>query len=154
LPPAIAVVALGAVLAFAAVWAIGDWIENTARGGVSRERAVNAAIDAVSSSDLPFAATVPRGAWQATFVEYEPDRVVHFHAPGAVGIARRAPCMRPLGLQWLACSEAPIWYVHLEAKGGLYTVDVAVDARYGSAAILQAGSGFKPPPPPLPTPTG
>jgi len=53
-------------------------------------------------------------SWTATFVERESGRDVVPHYPGPQH-PTRAPCMRPLNLPFLACSEAPVW---VRAPGG------------------------------------
>lgn len=86
----------------------------------------------------------------------EPGREVLLHYPGSQH-PTRAPCMRPFNVPFLACSEAPIWYVHLEAGSGYYVLDVAVDSSLGTAAFVGGGSGPKPLPPgitPFPTAAG
>jgi len=78
------------------------------------------------------------------------------HYPGSQH-PTRAPCMRPFNVPFLACSEAPVWYVRLEAGSGYYVLDVAVDSSLGTAAFVGGGSGPKPLPPgitPFPTAAG
>jgi len=145
-----------ATLAFAIVvgcvilaYLVGTWAATLAPHEISRQEAVTKAIDAADSPGWMSTAGAP---WNPTFVEKESGREIVVHYPGPQH-QTRAPCMRPLNLSFLACSEAPVWYVHLEAGSGYYFTDVVVDARLGTAAIVGGGSGPKPLPPgvtPLP----
>ncbi|HEX6349879.1 MAG TPA: hypothetical protein VF160_10885 [Candidatus Dormibacteraeota bacterium] len=122
------------VTAVALAYLGGTWL--TTPRELSRQEAVAKAVDAANAMGMAPVGTV----WTPTFVEKEPGREFTPHYPG-VQQPMRAPCMRPLNLSFQPCSEAGIWYVHLDGARGYYGVDVVVDSRLGTAAVVMGGSG-------------
>ena len=79
-------------------------------------------------------------------MELEPGREFITHYPGN-HLVQRAPCMRPFNSTLFGCSQAPIWYVHLEALNGRASAEVVVDSGLTRGQIVQmASGGMKPPP--------
>lgn len=147
-------VAVGGAIALLAVVGVVATVKAliTPPAPLSKSDAVAIALSTMRQTDLgPMPVT---GPWKATFVELEPGREYVLHYPGN-NRAQRAPCMRLFDSQYFPCSEAPIWYVHLETPNGQSYAAVVVDTGLRTGKVVQAGyGGMKPLPPgvtPFPT---